>query len=192
MTTESALLIYHLDFPIGSIFRIIHQLVISPLHYTNINRPTTVIKLSTRKIWIIFKSVLDVRSLLTMVYYLSAENLIPSHQTINYSLMLQWFCPYEMTCHRYQTTTASRDMESYIWDKIVTKESNQWLIYWSPVNQVDLYESTLISTTGSFSGANGTYDSYVLSGAGYSPFNIWQNNSVAEHYIFGTNNVESN
>jgi len=52
---------------------------------------------------------------------------------------------------------------------------------------MDLYETTLISTTPSGSGANGTYDLYVLSGAEYSPFDIRQNNSVAEYCIFGSN-----
>jgi len=39
---------------------------------------------------------------------------------------------------------------------------------------MDLCESTVISTTPSGFGANGTYDSYVLSGMGYSPLNISQ------------------
>ena len=40
--------------------------------------------------------------------------------------------------------------------------------------------------------ANRTWDPDVLSGVGYSPFNIWQNNSVADYYIFRPNKVQAN
>jgi len=58
-----------------------------------------------------------------MVYSLSAGNLIPTRQTNDYSLMLQWFIPYEVRCRQYQITTASRDMQGHIRDKSITNNS---------------------------------------------------------------------
>jgi len=86
--------ISQLDQPSGSV----HPLVMSPLHYLHINRPTTAIKPSANKMCIIFRLVLVVGSLLSMVYSLSAGNLIPSRRTNDSSLMLQWFIPYETRC----------------------------------------------------------------------------------------------
>jgi len=37
--------------------------------------------------------------------------------------------------------------------------------------------------------ANVTWDSYVRSATEYSPFDIWQISSVADHCIFGSNTV---
>jgi len=51
---------------------------------------------------------------------LSAGILIPSRQTNDYSLMLQWFIHYEMRCRQYQNTITSRDMQSHIRDKSTT------------------------------------------------------------------------
>jgi hypothetical protein len=39
-------------------------------------------------------------------YLVSAGNLIPSRQTNNMVVMLQWFIPYEVRFQQYQSTTA--------------------------------------------------------------------------------------
>ena len=71
---------------------------------------------------IIFRSVLVIESLLSMVYSLSAGNLIPRRRTNDYSLMLQWFSPREMRCRQYQPIMTSRDMQSHIRDKSIIND----------------------------------------------------------------------
>jgi hypothetical protein len=174
--------ISYLDQPAESV----HLFVISPLPYLHMNRPTTAIKPSINKMCVIFRSVLVVGYLLSMVYSLSAGNLIHSRLTNKYHLMLQWFICYEMKCRQYQTSTASRHMWSHTWYKWVT---NDWYIgilstEWTYTNQ-PLFRAHLL-----FLGPRGL-TTYVLSGAGYSPFNIWQNSLVAEYCIFGSNKAKS-
>jgi len=63
---------------------------------------------------------------------ISAGILIPSRQSNDYSLMLQWFIHYEMRRRQYQNTITSRDMQSHIRDKSITNnryigaQSTQW------------------------------------------------------------------
>jgi len=113
---------------------------------------------------------------------LLAGNLIPSCQPKNYLIMLPWFIPDEMMCCQYQTTMASRDMKSYIRDKLIA--INRYIgalaTKWTCTNQTYFDHTILVW-------ANKPWDTYVLGGAGYSPFNIWPNTTVAAHCIFGCN-----
>jgi hypothetical protein len=112
--------ISYLDQPAESV----HLFVISPLPYLHMNRPTTAIKPSINMMFVIFRSVLVVGSLLSMVYSLSAGNLIRSRLTNKYHLMLQWFICYEMWCRQFHSTTTSRYMHSHIRDQLITHNWN--------------------------------------------------------------------
>jgi len=128
---------YHSDFNIASTFRIcshITHISITWPSYEWIHKQGSQVQircLSSVDQW--WTQVLYSH----ICYYLSAENLLPSHWTNDDLLMHQWFIPDEKRYHQYQTTLASPDMQSHIRDKLVT--NNQFFralsTEWTYTNQ---------------------------------------------------------
>jgi hypothetical protein len=100
-------------------------------------------------------------------YSLSAGNFISSYRTNDYSLMLQWCIPREMRCHQHQSIIASQDMQSHMRDKSISNnrhigsQSTKWTYTKPPLFRPHLLVLGRMGLT-----------TYVLSGAGYSAFNI--------------------
>jgi len=146
--TWSQITNYHSDCHIGSTFRIC-----SPISQIFINWPSykLIHNYSQAKheyhvyhVWI-----KDGRNFsIYNGHTISAGNLIPSCRPNDHLILLQWFIPDDMMCRQYQTTMASWDMQSHIRDELVT--NNQFIGALS--TEWTWYESTLISTTPSWSG----------------------------------------
>jgi hypothetical protein len=156
-------------------------MVISSLPVLPNNRPTTAIKLNANKMCIIFKSVLVVWSLLSKVIPYRQETLILDAEQMTILSRSNGLVLGEMSCHRPQTIMIFRDMQSHIRNKSIT---NDWYIgaqstKWTCMNQ-PLFRPQL-------PGLGQLGLTCVLSGAGCSLFNIWQNSTVAEYCIFGSN-----
>ena len=120
----SGILNYHSNFLIGSTFWIgspISQISITRPSYQQIygNSPAK-LKYDVYHLWISNGRNISILN----GHCLSAGNLICSCQPNLYSLMLQWFIVDETMCHQYQTTMASRDMQSHIRDTLVTNDQH--------------------------------------------------------------------
>jgi len=142
-----------------------------PISHISVTRPSYELidgqTLAKRKydVCIILGSELFATSPFSMVTPYQQQTLFPLADQTSISLMLQWFIPDEMMCHQYQTTMASRDMQSHIGDTRINSYFSLTFLVW----------------------VKKTWDWYVLIGVGYSPFCIWHNNSVSDHRIYGCN-----
>jgi len=164
----SEIMIYNSDFSIDLPSGFVNQSVISPLADLYIHWSMTTIKPSASKMYLIFRLIMVVGSLLSMVTtYRQGTFFLVTEQMKIHSCFNGLFRA-EMRCRQHQNVVISREMQSHIRDKSRTN-----IDYWSPLDGIDWYQATLSPTTPYGLGANATWHSYVLSCTAYSLFNIW-------------------
>jgi hypothetical protein len=152
----------------------------TPLPYIHINGPTTAIKPSASITWIIFMLVLVIWSLFSLRIPYRQKTIFPVAE--HTSIIL---CSVGLFLGRWGVVNIGA-----LWHlercRAICKICRYPIVDIRPsIDERELYESILLSTTPSWSGLNGSYDSYVLSGVWYSPFNIWQHNTVADILYMG-------